>query len=273
MNYTNSPIEQITFNKQKYFIKRDDLLDVDFSGNKARKFFYFLKNDFPQIKKIVSSGSAQSNAMYSLSVLCKLKNLEFDYYVDHIASFLKENPSGNYKFALKNKMNIKEEPLPLTFENDTLYINEGGAIKEASYGIDTDDLIESMENRAIKKIFAVDGEAYFRNLEKKTALWLESSVENTIISTGGGFYRQENLKNIGTVIYLKSSFDGILKRIKKAPNAKNKLKKRPLLQNKKEAMKLYDTRVKEYERVADIIVDVENRDLKLIVKEILGQIK
>ena len=141
------------------------------------------------------------------------------------------------------------------------------------YVIDTDDLIESMENRAIKKIFAVDGEAYFRNLEKKTALWLESSVENTIISTGGGFYRQENLKNIGTVIYLKSSFDGILKRIKKAPNAKNKLKKRPLLQNKKEAMKLYDTRVKEYERVADIIVDVENRDLEFIVKEILGQIK
>ena len=141
------------------------------------------------------------------------------------------------------------------------------------YVIDTDDLIESMENRAIKKIFADEGEAYFRNLEKKTALWLESSVENTIISTGGGFYRQENLKNIGTVIYLKSSFDGILKRIKKAPNAKNKLKKRPLLQNKKEAMKLYDTRVKEYERVADIIVDVENRDLKLIVKEILGQIK
>lgn len=141
------------------------------------------------------------------------------------------------------------------------------------YVIDTDDLIESMENRTIKKIFANDGEAYFRNLEKKTALWLEESVENTIISTGGGFYRQENLKNIGTVIYLKSSFDGILKRIKKAPNAKNKLKKRPLLQNKKEAMKLYDTRVKEYERVADIIVDVENRDLKLIVKEILGQIK
>lgn len=135
MNYTNSPIEQITFNKQKYFIKRDDLLDVDFSGNKARKFYYFLKNDFPKIKKIVSSGSAQSNAMYSLSVLCKLKNLEFDYYVDHIASFLKENPSGNYQSALKNKMNIKEEPLPLTFEDDTLYINEGGAIKEASYGI------------------------------------------------------------------------------------------------------------------------------------------
>ncbi|MDY0180382.1 shikimate kinase [Aliarcobacter skirrowii] len=147
-------------------------------------------------------------------------------------------------------------------------------VKESSmYAIDTDDLIESMENRAIKKIFANDGEAFFRNLEKKTALWLENSVDNTIISTGGGFYKQENLKNIGTVIYLKSSFDGILKRIKKAPNAKNKLKKRPLLQDKKEALKLYNARVVEYQRVADIVIDVENRDLKDIVIDILGQIK
>ncbi|RXJ91957.1 shikimate kinase [Aliarcobacter trophiarum LMG 25534] len=140
------------------------------------------------------------------------------------------------------------------------------------YAIDTDDLIESLENRAIKKIFATDGEAYFRNLEKKSALWLENSVENTIISTGGGFYKQENIQNIGTIIYLKSSFEGILKRIKKASNAKNKLKKRPLLQNKKEALKLYNTRVLEYERVANIVVDVENRNLELIVKEILGKV-
>ncbi len=35
------------------------------------------------------------------------------------------------------------------------------------FAIDTDDLIESMENRKIKKIFASDGEPYFRNLEKK----------------------------------------------------------------------------------------------------------
>ena len=182
----------------------------------------------------------------------------------------KEEVCGNGTLVpYKNKAGT-EVPVPNEENKEAEMV---GINSHFQYVIDTDDLIESMENRAIKKIFAVDGEAYFRNLEKKTALWLESSVENTIISTGGGFYRQENLKNIGTVIYLKSSFDGILKRIKKAPNAKNKLKKRPLLQNKKEAMKLYDTRVKEYERVADIIVDVENRDLKLIVKEILGQIK
>ena len=179
MNYTNSPIEQITFNKQKYFIKRDDLLDVDFSGNKARKFYYFLKNDFPQIKKIVSSGSAQSNAMYSLSVLCKLKNLEFDYYVDHIASFLKENPSGNYQSALKNKMNIKEEPLPLTFEDDTLYINEGGAVKEASYGIEilaNEIKIWAKENKIENlKVFLPSGTG-------TTALFLQKYLPFEVIS-------------------------------------------------------------------------------------------
>ncbi|MFV7791499.1 1-aminocyclopropane-1-carboxylate deaminase, partial [Aliarcobacter lanthieri] len=60
MNYTNSPIEEISFNNQKYFIKRDDLLHVDFSGNKARKLYYFLKNNLKGINKVISYGSAQS---------------------------------------------------------------------------------------------------------------------------------------------------------------------------------------------------------------------
>ena len=145
--------------------------------------------------------------------------------------------------------------------------------KSNMFAIDTDDLIESMENRKIKKIFEVEGEPYFRALEKKTALWLEENVFNTIISTGGGFYKQENLNKIGKVVYLKSSFQGILDRINNAPNAANKLKKRPLLQNIEEAKKLYDSRAKDYEKVAKIVVDVENKDIKDIVKEILGQVK
>ena len=144
--------------------------------------------------------------------------------------------------------------------------------KSNMFAIDTDDLIESMENRKIKKIFEVEGEAYFRALEKKTALWLEKNVNNTIISTGGGFYKQENINKIGKVVYLKSSFQGILDRINNSPNAVNKLKKRPLLQNMEEAIKLYNSRAKEYEKVAKIVVDVENKDIKDIVKEILGQI-
>ncbi|WP_128985341.1 shikimate kinase [Arcobacter cloacae] len=144
--------------------------------------------------------------------------------------------------------------------------------KSGMYAIDTDDLIESMENRKIKKIFEKEGESYFRELEKKTALWLENNVKGTLISTGGGFYKQENLKKIGKVVYLKSSFKGILDRINSAPNAKNKLRKRPLLKDLKAATKLFNERAPLYESVADIVVDVEKKDIKLIVKEILGQI-
>lgn len=148
-----------------------------------------------------------------------------------------------------------------------------GLVKNSSmFAIDTDDLIESMENRKIKKIFELEGEAYFRNLEKKTALWLEDSINDTIISTGGGFYKQENIKNIGKVVYLKSSFQGILDRINESPNADKKLKKRPLLNNLNEAVKLYNSRVSDYEKVSDIIIDVEKKPLEEIVKEILGQI-
>ena len=58
----------------------------------------------------------------------------------------------------------------------------------------------------------------------------------------------------------------------KLKSAQNKLKKRPLLQNIEEAIKLYDSRVKEYEKVAKIVVDVEKKDIKDIIKEILGKI-
>lgn len=146
-------------------------------------------------------------------------------------------------------------------------------VKASDYfAIDTDDLIESIEKRTIKKIFKKEGEAYFRNLEKKCALWLEKNVDNTIISTGGGFFRQENIHNIGKVIYLESSFEGILRRINKSPNAKAKLRKRPLLKDLKEGKKLYEQRVEDYKKVADVIVNVEDKDIEDIVKDILGKI-
>ena len=42
MQFFNSKIDEVEVNNQKYFVKRDDLLNSDFSGNKARKFHYFL---------------------------------------------------------------------------------------------------------------------------------------------------------------------------------------------------------------------------------------
>jgi len=130
-----SPTQTIQFENHTFFLKRDDLIHPDFSGNKARKLYYYLHNTFPHIKKIVSYGSAQSNAMYSLSVLAKMKGWEFAYYVDHIADYLKENPHGNYREALKNGMKLfvgRGLPTPT---KKMLFIEEGGRQKEAAYGI------------------------------------------------------------------------------------------------------------------------------------------
>ncbi|MGB5867461.1 MAG: 1-aminocyclopropane-1-carboxylate deaminase, partial [Arcobacteraceae bacterium] len=139
MNIKNSPIEQITFQNRSFLIKRDDLLHKDFSGNKARKFFYFLEQDFDGVTTLISHGSNQSNAMYSLSVLCKLKKWNFIYYTNHLASYLKENPQGNYKYALNNGMDLivdeNFDKNSLSLDTRTLFIQEGGALEEASYGL------------------------------------------------------------------------------------------------------------------------------------------
>ena len=198
MNYINSPIEKINFNNQEYFVKRDDLLNPNFSGNKARKFYYYLINDFPNIKKVVSHGSSQSNAMYSLSVLCKLKNWHFDYYVDHTASFLKENPIGNYKYALENGMNIIEGILPNSFDEETLFISEGGAVREASFGIEilAKEIKKWAEENNIKnlKIFLPSGTG-------TTALYLQKFLPFEILTCAC----------VGNDEYLKKQFEELEK--------------------------------------------------------------
>jgi shikimate kinase len=54
--------------------------------------------------------------------------------------------------------------------------------------LDTDDIIESMENRSIKKIFAQEGEEYFRSLERKVAQWLQKEVAGNVNLYRGRFF-------------------------------------------------------------------------------------
>ena len=132
-----------------------------------------MKNDFKQ-KRIISFGSNQSNAMYSLSLLAKLKNKEFIYYTNHIPKLLKENPHGNYLGALRNGAKIIEVNLNgdelrdfvLSLKDEeSLVIEEGGRVKEAEEGIKL--LAYEINEYAIKnnlKVFLPSGTgttAYF----------------------------------------------------------------------------------------------------------------
>ncbi len=136
------------------------------------------------------------------------------------------------------------------------------------FNIDTDDLIESKTNQKIKDIFKKKGEKYFRSLEQDCANWIETSVDHTLISCGGGFYNVKNLKKLGTVVLLNASYDWIYNRLSNAKNSKAKLKKRPLFSEPKKAKKLYKKREEAYLNVADVVIDIEDRDIKSIIKEI-----
>ncbi|WP_456387456.1 shikimate kinase [Desulfolithobacter sp.] len=136
--------------------------------------------------------------------------------------------------------------------------------------VDTDDLIESMVKKKIRRIFAQEGESRFRELEKQVALWLENHVRQTIVSTGGGFFMVGDLQRLGRVFYLHSSVEGILQAINMHPKAKKKIKKRPLLQNLDQARELYCQRLPLYRRAADREINVEGRTIDEVAAEIAG---
>jgi len=196
MSFSPSPFQKNAFNEHTFYLKRDDMLDPNFSGNKARKFYYFLVNDFPHIKRVVSYGSNQSNAMYSLSVLCSMKGWEFLYFCDHIPNFLRKNPMGNFHFALQNGMKIhtshnKSEEASSLVDKQTLFIKEGGRQEEAECGIAllAQELIEDISVARIENpyIFLPSGTG-------TTALFLQKHLPFPVLTcntVGDSVYLQK----------------------------------------------------------------------------------
>ena len=76
--------------------------------------------------------------------------------------------------------------------------------------VDTDELVERKAGRSIPDIFAVSGEAAFRDLEQK-AVFNAGSMQGKVIATGGGaVLRPENRLSLaanGFVVYLRRDTD------------------------------------------------------------------
>jgi 1-aminocyclopropane-1-carboxylate deaminase/D-cysteine desulfhydrase-like pyridoxal-dependent ACC family enzyme len=199
-----SPVQTIQFENHTFFLKRDDLIHPDFSGNKARKFHYFLTHDLPHIRKILSYGSIQSNAMYSLSVLAKMKGWEFVYNVDHLPEYLKENPQGNYRAALENGMviRVRSEEVGGRSDRNVLFIEEGGRQKEAEYGIRllAQEIVEWQEEQGIEalNIFLPSGTG-------TTALYLQKTF-SLLPPTSYLLPKVYTTPCVGDAAYLKKQF-------------------------------------------------------------------
>lgn len=136
--------------------------------------------------------------------------------------------------------------------------------------IDIDVIIEQNEKRTVSEIFQNEGEKYFRNIERET-IKKNFTNKDLIISLGGGAFEdqltQELLLKNSTVIYLKTSPNVILERIKNNTN-------RPLLKNQMTVEKIRSIilqRQKNYE-LANITILTDNKNTDKIVEEILGVI-
>tara|TARA_B100001778_G_C18537801_1_gene606776 strand:+ start:488 stop:997 length:510 start_codon:yes stop_codon:yes gene_type:complete len=133
--------------------------------------------------------------------------------------------------------------------------------------IDTDKEIEKNSKYDISTIFREYGEKCFRTKET-TALLKLDQVKNHIIATGGGIILEQVninfMKEMGLIIFLDISLKAQIKRVKyrrhrpllKSYNLEEKLK---VLKNERDAI---------YNKIADYIIDVSEKDKNTVVNEI-----
>ena len=125
----------------------------------------------------------------------------------------------------------------------------------------------------ISRIFKEYGEPHFRALETKVIREL-SQKDDLVISTGGGaVLKEENielLKAQGKVVFLRAKLQTLENRLAADTT-------RPLLQTgqalTQRLQELIETRFPIYQRIADFVVDVDEKTSGNIAKEIIDFIR
>jgi len=133
--------------------------------------------------------------------------------------------------------------------------------------IDTDQLIEEREGKAITDIFVVDGEPHFRDVELET-LKQVLTLNDVVISLGGGAPISDQAQQLinsseSTVVFLDVSLATAAPRV-------GFNRDRPLLLGNPRAQwqALSDKRRPIYEALADVSIKVDDMSVEAITSEI-----
>jgi len=142
----NSPISKILLEGRDFYVKRDDLIDPFLAGNKYRKLYTLLQTPSNKLRKIISYGGTQSNAMLAIAAMCKAKSWEFEYYTKPLSQTQKNFSHGNYFHSINLGMKhieIEESfykdfiaSISLTIDATTFIVDQGGAVEEAKKGLE-----------------------------------------------------------------------------------------------------------------------------------------
>lgn len=110
--------------------------------------------------------------------------------------------------------------------------------------VDLDAEIESAAGCSIAELFARDGEAGFRRLER-SALERVARRENVVVATGGGTVaaadNRELIASAGAGFWLDVELSTLLDRLASAPPGE-----RPLYRDRRQAAELYESRLDGY---------------------------
>ena len=135
--------------------------------------------------------------------------------------------------------------------------------------VDTDLLIQEVENCKLQEIIDERGMQEFLRIEEKVLSEIEA--ENSIISTGGSaVYSDKAMKHLGSigdVVYIKLSLDEIERRL-------NNIKTRGIAMKPGETLAdLYNMRVPLYEKYADITIETEGMGIEESIEVLIEKLK
>lgn len=134
--------------------------------------------------------------------------------------------------------------------------------------VEMDQIIAERQGMSISDIFETYGEEFFRDLETKLLIEMQSRC-NVVISCGGGVpMRERNVKEMkknGRVVLLTAKPQTILERVKEDHS-------RPLLEGNKTVeyiAALMEKRREKYEAAADIVVETDGKTAEEICGEMI----
>ena len=142
--------------------------------------------------------------------------------------------------------------------------------KIIGYGfLDSDLLIEEVEDRLLPDIIAQEGVDGFIAIENRVNLSINTTKK--VIATGGsavyGAEAMEHFREIGTVVYLKWSLEEIAERL-------GDLTERGVAFREGQGLRaLYEERCPLYEKYAHVTVDCAGLTIEGLAKEIMKRVK
>ena len=132
--------------------------------------------------------------------------------------------------------------------------------------VDSDVLIEQRLGRSIRDVFAVEGEAYFRDLEHATVTELVKGPE-AVIALGGGAVEDPRTRAVlrsARVIYLRVSYDEALSRVRSD-------ELRPMLR-RPDLDEVYQRRLAVYEDLSFLTIDTDGRRPEAVALDALTKL-